>query len=163
MNEQYEGEWIERLIDVKRVAKVVKGGRQFGFTALTVVGDGQGKVGFGYGKAREVPVAIQKANDIAKKNMLTIQLNENTLFHEIVATHGASRIFMRPASPGTGVIAGGAMRAIFEAVGVRDILAKAFGSRSPINIVRATMKGMATIQTPELIAARRNISVSELY
>ena len=163
MNEQYEGEWIERLIDVKRVAKVVKGGRQFGFTALTVVGDGQGKVGFGYGKAREVPVAIQKANDIAKKNMLTIQLNENTLFHEIVATHGASRIFMRPASPGTGVIAGGAMRAIFEAVGVRDILAKAFGSRCPINIVRATMKGLGAIQTPESIAARRNISVSDLY
>jgi small subunit ribosomal protein S5 len=163
MNDQYDNEWIERLIDVKRVAKVVKGGRQFGFTALTVVGDGQGRVGFGYGKAREVPIAIQKANEIARKNLITISLNDNTLYHEIVSIHGASRVFMKPASPGTGVIAGGAMRAIFEAVGVKDILAKAFGSRSPINIVRATMKGLAYMRTPEDVAARRNISIEKMY
>lgn len=163
MNEQYENEWIERLIDVKRVAKVVKGGRQFGFTALTVVGDGQGRVGFGYGKAREVPIAIQKANDIARKNLITIALNDSTLYHEIVSTHGASRVFMKPASPGTGVIAGGAMRAIFEAVGVKDILAKAFGSRCPINIVRATMQGLQDMRTPEDIASRRYISIEQLY
>ncbi len=152
----------ERLISVNRVAKVVKGGRIFSFTALTVVGDGEGRVGFGYGKAREVPAAIAKAMEAARKNMLTVPLVDGTLQYPITATHGAAKVFMQPASEGTGVIAGGAMRAVFDVVGVRNVLAKCIGSNNPINVVRATMKGLAAMQSPEEIAAKRGKTVKEI-
>ncbi|MDW8479938.1 MAG: 30S ribosomal protein S5 [Xanthomonadales bacterium] len=153
---------IEKLVAVNRVAKTVKGGRQMSFTALTVVGDGAGRVGIGYGKAREVPVAIQKAMDRARRNMVAVSLNAGTLWHAISAQHGAAKVFMQPASEGTGVIAGGAMRAVFEAVGVRNVLAKAFGSRNPINLARATVKGLRRMASPEQIAAKRGKTVEEI-
>ena len=153
---------LEKLVAVNRVAKTVKGGRQFTFTALTVVGDGAGKVGFGYGKAREVPVAIQKSMESARKNMAAVELNNGTLWHQVKAGHGAARVFMQPASEGTGVIAGGAMRAVLEAVGVRNVLAKAVGSRNPINLVRATIKGLQAMHSPSAIAAKRGKTVSEI-
>jgi small subunit ribosomal protein S5 len=153
---------LEKLIAVNRVAKTVKGGRQMSFTALTVVGDGDGKVGFGYGKAREVPVAIQKAMERARRNMTSVKLNNGTLWHAVKANHGAARVFMQPASDGTGVIAGGAMRAVLEVVGVKNVLAKAVGSRNPINLVRATIKGLIAMATPEGIAAKRGKSVEEV-
>lgn len=153
---------IEKLVAVNRVAKVVKGGRQFGFTALTVVGDGNGRVGFGYGKAREVPIAIQKAIEKARKNIKSISLKAGTLQHPVTATHGAAKVYMQPASDGTGVIAGGAMRAVFEAVGVHNILAKSIGSSNPINVVRATFKGLTAMSSPERIAAKRGKSVEEI-
>jgi len=152
----------EKLVGVNRVAKVVKGGRQFGFTALTVVGDGKGKVGFGYGKAKEVPVAIQKAMEKARLNMKLINLNGQTLQHPITASFGASKVFMQPAPSGTGIIAGGAMRPIFEVLGVRDVGAKIIGSRNPINVVRATIKGLSQMSDPEYIAAKRGKSVDEI-
>lgn len=152
----------EKLIAVRRVAKVVKGGRQFGFSALTVVGDGEGKIGFGTGKAREVPVAIQKAMESARKNMQAIKLNEGTLQHSITSTHGAAKVFMKPASKGTGIIAGGAMRAVFEVVGVHDVLAKCIGSRNPINMVRATIRGLVEMNDPESVAAKRGKSVKDI-
>ena len=153
---------LEKLVAVNRVAKVVKGGRQFGFTALTVVGDGDGRIGFGYGKAREVPVAIQKAMDAARKNMKTINLKDATLRYPIRARHGAARVYMQPASEGTGIIAGGAMRAVFEVVGVHNVLAKCIGSSNPINVLRATVKGLVSMQSPEDIAAKRGKSVKEI-
>jgi small subunit ribosomal protein S5 len=153
---------IEKLVAVNRVAKVVKGGRQFGFTALTVVGDGNGKVGFGYGKAREVPLAIQKAMDKARKSMKSIPIKNGTLQHPVTASHGAVIIFMKPASEGTGVIAGGAMRAVLEAVGVRNVLAKSIGSSNSINVVRATFKGLLNMVSPEFIAAKRGKKVEEV-
>jgi small subunit ribosomal protein S5 len=153
---------LEKLVAVNRVAKVVKGGRQFGFTALTVVGDGEGRIGYGYGKAREVPVAIQKAMDAARKNMKTINIRGTTLQYPISARHGAARVYMQPASEGTGIIAGGAMRAVFEVVGVHDVLAKCIGSSNPINVLRATMKGLASMQSPEDIAAKRGKAVKEI-
>lgn len=153
---------IEKLVAVNRVAKVVKGGRQFGFTALTVVGDGNGNVGFGYGKAREVPIAIQKAMEKARRNMFEVPLKEGTLWHATKARHGGSRVYMQPASDGTGVIAGGAMRAVFEAVGVQNVLAKSVGSNNPINLVRATIKGLRDIASPESIARKRGKSVEEI-
>ena len=153
---------LEKLVAVNRVSKTVKGGRQFTFTALTVVGDGAGKVGFGYGKAREVPVAIQKSMEYARKAMVTVDLNEGTLWHQVKAGHGAARVYMQPASEGTGVIAGGAMRAVLEAVGVKNILAKAVGSRNPINLVRATLKGLQAMSSPGQIAAKRGKSVEDL-
>ena len=152
----------EKLVTVNRVAKVVKGGRQFGFTALAVVGDGNGRVGLGYGKAREVPVAIQKAMERARKDMITISLNGTTLWHPVVGTHGAAKVHMQPASQGTGVIAGGPMRAVFEVLGVQDVLAKCIGSRNSINVVRATIKGLQKMQYPERIAAKRGKSVEEI-
>lgn len=152
----------EKLVAINRVAKVVKGGRQFGFTALTVVGDGAGKVGFGYGKAREVPVAISKAMDRARKNMISIPLKGLTLQHEIWGEHGSTKVFMRPASDGTGVIAGGAMRAVFEVAGVQNVLAKSFGSRNPINLVRATVNALQNINTPEEVAAKRGKTVEQI-
>ena len=152
----------EKLVTVNRVAKVVKGGRQFGFTALTVVGDGEGKVGIGYGKAREVPLAIQKAMEKARRDMVTVSLDEGTLHYPVTARYGAAKIFMKPASEGTGIIAGGAMRAIFEVVGVKNVLAKCIGSRNPINVVRATLKGLAEISSPEDVAARRGKTVEEI-
>ncbi len=153
---------IEKLVAVNRVVKVVKGGRQFSFTALTVVGDGEGKVGFGYGKAREVPLAIQKAMERARRDMVRISLNDGTLWHPIKSGHSGSRIYMQPASEGTGVIAGGAMRAVFEAVGVHNVLAKSVGSNNPINLVRATMKGLQSMVSPEQVAIKRGKSVEEI-
>ncbi|MDX2300641.1 MAG: 30S ribosomal protein S5 [Xanthomonadaceae bacterium] len=153
---------VEKLVAVNRVSKTVKGGRQFTFTALTVVGDGAGKVGFGYGKAREVPVAIQKSMEYARKAMIDVDLNQGTLWHTVKAGHGAARVFMQPASEGTGVIAGGAMRAVLEAVGVKNVLAKAVGSRNPINLVRATLRGLQAMQSPARIAAKRGKSVEEV-
>ncbi|GHE43235.1 30S ribosomal protein S5 [Vulcaniibacterium thermophilum] len=160
--EEIDDGMIEKLIAVNRVSKTVKGGRQFTFTALTVVGDGNGKVGFGYGKAREVPVAIQKSMEHARKSMIYVDLNNGTLWHSVKAGHGAARVFMQPASEGTGVIAGGAMRAVLEAVGVKNVLAKAIGSRNPINLVRATLKGLADMRSPQRIAAKRGKKVEEL-
>lgn len=154
--------FIEKLVTVNRVSKVVKGGRQFGFAALTVVGDGNGRVGFGYGKAKEVPIAIQKAMDKARKSMQDVHLKGDTLQYEIVAGHGAAEVFMKPASEGTGVIAGGAMRAVLEAVGVKDVLAKCVGSRNPVNVVRATINGLANINSPEYVAAKRGKKVEEI-
>ena len=154
--------YIEKLVAINRVAKVVKGGRQFGFTALTVVGDGNGKVGFGYGKAREVPLAIQKAMDKARKNMRTVDLQEGTLQYPLKGRHGAARVYMQPASEGTGIIAGGAMRAVFEAVGVRNVLAKIMGTNNPINVVRATVNGLTGMQSPESVAAKRGKSVEDI-
>ncbi len=153
---------MEKLVAVNRVAKVVKGGRQFGFTALTVVGDGNGRVGFGYGKAREVPLAIQKAMEKARANMITISLKNGTLQYPLKARHGAAKVYMQPASEGTGVIAGGAMRAVFEAVGVHNVLAKCNGSRNPINLVRATISGLANMKSPEDIASKRGKTVEEI-
>ena len=152
----------EKLVSVRRVAKVVKGGRIFGFSALTVVGDGNGRVGFGRGKAREVPAAIQKAMEAAKKNMVTVSLKEGTLQHPITARHGAAKVFMQPASEGTGIIAGGAMRAVFEVLGVHNVLAKCIGSPNPVNVVRATVKGLAEMSDPESVAAKRGKTVEEI-
>ncbi len=153
----------EKLIRVNRVAKVVKGGRVFSFTALVVVGDGAGKVGFGRGKAREVPAAIQKALQAARLNMIRIPLRDDrTLQYPIRARHGASRIYMQPASEGTGVIAGGAMRAVLEIAGVKDVLAKCYGSTNAINVGRATFRGLQEMSTPEDVAMKRGRSVSDL-
>ena len=153
---------IEKLVAVNRVAKVVKGGRQFGFTALTVVGDGAGQVGFGYGKAKEVPLAIQKAMDRARKNMKKVDLIAGTLQHATYGEHGAANVYMQPASEGTGIIAGGAMRAVFEAVGIRNVLAKINGTRNPVNVVRATINGLTGMASPTRIAAKRGKTVEEI-
>ena len=154
---------VEKLVNVNRVSKVVKGGRIFSFTALSVVGDGNGKIGFGRGKAREVPAAIQKAMEQARRNMIQVELKDgHTLQHPINASHGASKIYMQPASPGTGIIAGGAMRSVFEVVGVENVLAKSIGSTNPINIVRATVRGLKGMFTPDSVAAKRGKSVAEI-
>jgi small subunit ribosomal protein S5 len=155
-------DFLEKLVAVNRTAKVVKGGRQFGFTALTVVGDGAGRVGFGFGKAREVPVAISKAMTAARKNMVNVSLRNDTLHYAVKGAHGATRVLMQPASDGTGVIAGGGMRAVLECAGVRNVLAKSYGSRNPINVVRATVNALASIRSPGEIAAKRGKSVEEL-
>jgi len=155
-------ELLEKLVAVNRVAKVVKGGRQFGFTALTVVGDGAGRVGFGYGKAREVPVAIAKAMQAARKNMINVALRNDTLWYAVKGAHGATRVYMQPAADGTGVIAGGGMRAVFECAGVRNVLAKSYGSRNPINVVRATLEALSKVRSPDQIAAKRGKTVEEL-
>ena len=145
------------------MAKVVKGGRIFSFSALTVVGDGNGRVGFGSGKAREVPVAIQKAMEKARRNMVSVPLNEkNTLHYPINARHGAAKIYMQPASDGTGIIAGGPMRAVFECAGIHNVLAKSNGSTNPVNVVRATIKGLTAMSSPETIAAKRGKTVEEI-
>ncbi|MCY7353666.1 MAG: 30S ribosomal protein S5, partial [Lysobacter sp.] len=159
--EEMDDGMIEKLVAVNRVSKTVKGGRQFTFTALTVVGDGAGKVGFGYGKAREVPVAIQKSMEYARKTMVNVDLNNGTLWHVVKSQHGAANVFMQPASEGTGVIAGGAMRAVLEAVGVKNVLAKAVGSRNPINLVRATLRGLTQMHSPTQIAAKRGKKVED--
>lgn len=152
----------EKLVQVNRVAKTVKGGRLFGFTALTVVGDGNGKVGFGRGKAREVPIAIQKAMEAARRNMVTVELNGDTLHYPTKGRHGASKVYMQPASPGTGVIAGGAMRSVLEIAGVQNVLAKCYGSTNPVNVVRATIKALTEMSSPESVAARRGKSVEDI-
>ncbi|MBU6469419.1 MAG: 30S ribosomal protein S5 [Gammaproteobacteria bacterium] len=152
----------EKLVAVNRVAKVVKGGRQFGFTALTVVGDGAGKVGFGYGKAREVPNAVSKAMEHARKNLRQVSLREGTLHYAVRAHHGATRVYMQPASAGTGIIAGGAMRAVLEVAGVRNVLAKSYGSRNPINVVRATLNALGEQYSPQDLAAKRGKTLDEI-
>lgn len=159
--EQTDG-LVERLVTVGRVSKVVKGGRIFSFTALTVVGDGNGRVGFGRGKAREVPAAIQKALEAAKRNMITVDLAGTTLQYPITASHGASRVYMQPASEGTGVIAGGAMRAVLEVAGVENVLAKCYGSTNAANVVRATFNGLKEMSSPEKVAAKRGKTVEEI-
>jgi len=153
---------IEKLVAVNRTSKTVKGGRQFSFTALTVVGDGAGRVGFGYGKAREVPTAIAKAMQAARKNMVTVPLREESLHYAVKGRHGTTRVYMQPASGGTGVIAGGGMRAVFECAGVRNVLAKSYGSRNAINVVRATFDALQRVQSPHEIAAKRGKSVEEI-
>ena len=153
---------LEKLVAINRVAKVVKGGRQFGFTALSVVGDGNGKAGIGYGKAREVPVAIQKAMEVARKQMVEVSLDGGTLYYPVIGRHGASKVYMSPASEGTGIIAGGPMRAVFEVLGVHNVLAKCLGSRNPINVVNATFEGLQKMQSPRQIAAKRGKSVEDL-
>ncbi len=152
----------EKLVAVNRVAKVVKGGRIFGFAALTVVGDGAGRVGMGRGKAREVPAAIQKALENARRNMQTIALRGDTLQYPVTGEHGAAKVYMQPASQGTGIIAGGPMRAVFEVLGVHNVLAKCIGSSNPINVVRATIKGLQDMSSPEHIASKRGKSVEEI-
>ena len=154
---------IEKLVAVNRVAKVVKGGRQFSFSAITVVGNGNGKIGMGYGKAKEVPLAIQKSMQAARKNLHTVTLKKETIYYETTGRHGASKVFMRPAADGTGIIASGAMRAVFECVGIRNILAKSFGSRNPINLVKATINALDGIRSPELVAKRRGIPPSKIF
>jgi len=160
--EQTDDGFLEKLVAVNRVAKTVKGGRIMSFTALTVVGDGDGKVGFGYGKAREVPLAIQKAMEKARRNMRKIALKEGTLQYPIKSKHGGARVYMQPASEGTGIIAGGAMRAVFEVVGVHNVLAKRYGSPNPINVVRATIRGLSEMQSPDSVAAKRGKTVEEI-
>lgn len=152
----------EKLVEVRRVSKTVKGGRDFSFAALVVVGDGNGKIGYGQGKASEVPNAIQKGMEKARRNMHRVELKNNTLLHEVTARHGASKVYMRPASEGTGVIAGKAMRAVFEVLGVRNVLSKCIGSSNPINVVRATIKGLRSMTSPESIAEKRGKSVDEI-
>lgn len=160
--ESQTGDLNEKLIAVNRVSKVVKGGRIFSFTALTVVGDGNGRVGFGYGKAREVPAAIQKAMEKARRNISEIQLKGNTLQHPIKGRHSGSKVYMQPASEGTGIIAGGAMRAVLEVVGVQNVLSKAYGSTNPINVVRATLDALENMNSPEQIAAKRGLNVTDI-
>ncbi len=156
------GELLEKLIAVNRVSKVVKGGRIFSFTALTVVGDGNGRVGFGYGKAREVPAAIQKAMEKARRNMVTVDLNGHTLQHPIKGRHSGSKVYMQPASEGTGIIAGGAMRAVLEVAGVQNVLSKCYGSTNPINVVRATINALTDMSSPAAVAAKRGLPVDEI-
>lgn len=152
----------EKLVSVTRTAKVVKGGRVFGFSVLVVIGDGKGRVGYGRGKAREVPIAIQKAMEQARKNMTYIPLAGTTIQHEITWSYGASKIFMKPAGQGTGIIAGGAMRAVLEVLGVQNILAKSIGSTNPANVVRATIGALQNIETPDYVAAKRGKTIKEV-
>lgn len=152
----------EKLVEVNRVAKTVKGGRIFAFTALTVVGDGNGKVGFGRGKAREVPVAIQKAMEAARRDMVQVDLNGDTLQYATNGRHGASKVYMQPASAGTGIIAGGASRAVLEIAGVHNVLSKCYGSTNPVNVVRATLNGLKAQSAPDSVAKKRGKSVEEI-
>lgn len=161
-NDKQQSDLQEKLIAVNRVSKTVKGGRIFSFTALTVVGDGNGRVGFGYGKAREVPAAIQKAMEKARRNMVKIALNEGTLHHAVKGRHTGSKVYMQPAAEGTGIIAGGAMRAVLEVAGVHNVLSKAYGSTNPINIVRATIDALGGMKSPEMVAAKRGLPVNEI-
>ena len=161
--EREEPELIERLVGINRVAKVVKGGRRFGFAALMIVGDGKGRVGHGHAKAREVPEAIKKATEQAKRKMIRVPLREGrTLHHDVKGRHGAGKVLLRSAPQGTGIIAGGPMRAVFEAVGIQDIVAKAIGSNNPYSMVNATFAAMENMQSPRHIASRRNKKVAEI-
>jgi small subunit ribosomal protein S5 len=152
----------ERVVEINRVAKVVKGGRRFSFTALVVIGDEVDRVGLGYGKAREVPLAISKAVDDAKKNLFTVPLHGKTITHEILGRFGAARVLLRPASEGTGVIAGGGVRAVLELAGIRDILAKSLGTTNPINMLKATVQGLQSLRRPEEVAATRGLTISQV-
>ena len=159
---QQKDDLQEKLIAVNRVSKVVKGGRIFSFTALTVVGDGNGKIGYGYGKAREVPAAIQKAMEKARRNMTQVELNGNTLHHPTKGVHSGSNVYMQPAAEGTGLIAGGAMRAVLEVAGIQNILSKCYGSTNPINVVRATINALAAVKSPAQVAAKRGLRVDDI-
>jgi small subunit ribosomal protein S5 len=152
----------EKMISVNRVTKVVKGGRIMGFAALTVVGDGDGRIGMGKGKAKEVPVAVQKAMEQARRNMIKVNLRKGTVFHNVEGQHGATRVLIQPASDGTGIIAGGAMRAVFEVVGVTNVLAKTFGPTNPYNVVRATLDALESVYSPAEVAAKRGLAVEQL-
>jgi small subunit ribosomal protein S5 len=161
-NQQQQSVLLEKLVAVNRVSKVVKGGRIFSFTALTVVGDGNGRVGFGYGKAREVPAAIQKAMEKARRNLVTVDLNGHTLQHPIKGRHSGSQVYMQPASEGTGIIAGGAMRAVLEVAGVQNVLSKCYGSTNPMNVIRATINALTAMHSPSEVAAKRGLSVEDI-
>ena len=162
-NKAGDGEFVDRLVHIHRVAKVVKGGRRFGFAALVVVGDQKGRVGFGHGKAREVPEAIRKATDAAKRGMIRVALREGrTLHHDVQGRHGAGKVVLRAAPQGTGIIAGGPMRAVFETVGMQDVVAKSLGSSNPYNLVRATFAALKNEDSPRAVSARRNLKVSTL-
>jgi small subunit ribosomal protein S5 len=161
--QERESEFIDRLVHINRVAKVVKGGKRFGFAALVVVGDQKGRVGFGHGKAREVPEAIRKATEQAKRQLIRVPLREaRTLHHDVTGRHGAGKVVLRAAVPGTGIIAGGPMRAIFETLGVNDIVAKSTGTSNPYNMVRATFDALKHVDSPRSVAARRGLKVSDL-
>ncbi|WP_196258623.1 30S ribosomal protein S5 [Pelagibacterium limicola] len=161
--QERESEFVDRLVHINRVAKVVKGGRRFGFAALVVVGDQKGRVGFGHGKAREVPEAIRKATEQAKRQMIRVPLREaRTLHHDVHGRHGAGKVLLRAAPAGTGIIAGGPMRAVFETLGINDIVAKSQGSANPYNMVRATFDALKNVDSPRSVAARRGLKVSEL-
>jgi small subunit ribosomal protein S5 len=161
-NSKTDGRYEERLVSVNRTAKVVKGGRKFGFAALVIVGDGNGRVGMGKGKALEVPEAIRKAMENARRNLILIPLKDTTLHHTIIANHGATKVFMKPASDGTGIIAGGGMRAIFEVAGIKNVLAKCYGSTNSYNVVRATIKGLSGMKSPQDFANKRSKSLEEI-
>lgn len=160
--EERDDGMIEKMIAVNRVTKVVKGGRIMGFAALAVVGDGDGRISMGKGKSKEVPVAVQKAMEECRRNLFKVNLKSGTLHHAVVGTHGAAKVLMRPAVEGTGIIAGGAMRAVFEAVGVRDVSAKSLGSSNPYNVVRATLNGLRALNAPSEIAAKRGKNIDEI-
>jgi small subunit ribosomal protein S5 len=161
--EERDSEFVDKLVHINRVAKVVKGGKRFGFAALVVIGDQKGRAGFGHGKAREVPEAIRKATESAKRNLTRVALREGrTLHHDIAGRHGAGRVYLRAAPAGTGIIAGGPMRAVFETLGVQDVVAKSIGSSNPYNMVRATFDALKHQDSPRSVAARRNIKVSAL-
>ncbi|WP_422363422.1 30S ribosomal protein S5 [Pyruvatibacter mobilis] len=161
--DERDSEFVDKLVHINRVAKVVKGGRRFGFAALVVVGDQKGRVGFGHGKAREVPEAIRKATDQAKRQMIRVPLREGrTLHHDVAGRHGAGRVFLRAAPPGTGIIAGGPMRAVFETLGMQDLVAKSIGTSNPYNMVRATFDALQREQSPRMVAARRGLKVSDV-
>ncbi|QQR40463.1 30S ribosomal protein S5 [Devosia rhizoryzae] len=161
--QERESEFVDRLVHINRVAKVVKGGKRFGFAALVVVGDQKGRVGFGHGKAREVPEAIRKATEQAKRQMIRVPLRDaRTLHHDITGRHGAGKVVLRAAVPGTGIIAGGPMRAVFETLGINDIVAKSTGTSNPYNMVRATFDALKNVDSPRSVAARRGLKVSEL-
>ena len=161
--QERESEFIDRLVHINRVAKVVKGGKRFGFAALVVVGDQKGRVGFGHGKAREVPEAIRKATEQAKRQLIRVPLRDaRTLHHDVVGRHGAGKVVLRAAVPGTGIIAGGPMRAIFETLGVNDIVAKSQGTSNPYNMVRATFDALKQVDSPRSVAARRGLKVADI-
>jgi len=158
-----DNEFVDKLVHINRVAKVVKGGRRFGFAALVVVGDQKGRVGFGHGKAREVPEAIRKATEAAKRGLIRVPLREGrTLHHDVAGRHGAGKVYLRAAPPGTGIIAGGPMRAVFETLGVQDVVAKSLGTANPYNMVRATFDALANEESPRQVAARRGLKVSDI-